>query len=139
MQIPKTAAYYITPIDIVLLWAKITCVKSHSNVLGFWSPNRYEIDLSNEVLYIHFCQGATQIPWIKVEVRKKYLPIGSVWTHAPRVSQVGRYFFQPPTLTSHIFAAPWSKSMFSSSFERSISYLFGDQSPQCVLAWTYWF
>ena len=31
----KTAAYYISPIEIGLLWAKITYVKSRSKALGF--------------------------------------------------------------------------------------------------------
>ena len=37
-------------------------------------PNRYEIDLSIEVLNIDFCQGAAKIPKVKVGVQKKYLP-----------------------------------------------------------------
>ena len=35
-------------------------------------------------------------------------------------------FFQPLTLTSDIFATPSPKPMFTTSFERSTSYLFGD-------------
>ena len=31
----KTAAYYISPIEIGLIWAKITYVKIHSKALGF--------------------------------------------------------------------------------------------------------
>ena len=31
----KTAAYYISPIEIGVLWAKITYVKSLSKALGF--------------------------------------------------------------------------------------------------------
>ena len=34
--------------------------------LGLWSPNRYEIDLSNEVLDIDFGQGAAKISEVKV-------------------------------------------------------------------------
>ena len=87
---------------------------------GLWSPYRYEIDLSNEVLNIDFDQEVAKIPEVKVGVCKKHLPISLVRTHVPRVSRIGRYFFQTPTLTFGIFAAPWSKSMFSTSFERSI-------------------
>ena len=43
-------------------------------------------------------------------------------------SALCRYFIQPPNFTSDIFAAPWPKSMFSTSFERSTSYLFGAYS-----------
>ena len=31
----KTAAYYISPIEIGVLWAKIIHIKSHSKALGF--------------------------------------------------------------------------------------------------------
>ena len=31
----KTTAYYISPIEIGVFWAKITCIKSHSKALGF--------------------------------------------------------------------------------------------------------
>ena len=105
------------------LWAKITFIKKS---FGLCSPNKYEIDLSNEVLNIDLGQGAAKTPEIKVGVRKRYLPIGLVRTYAPGVSRVGRYFFQTPTLMSGIFAAPWLKPMFSTSFTRSFSYLFGD-------------
>ena len=66
-------------------------------------------DLLNEVLKIDISYEAAKLLDVKVGV-----------------SQVGRYFFQPPTLTSDILAASQQKSMFSTSFKRSISYLFGD-------------
>ena len=72
---------------------------------GFWSPNRYEIDLSNEVLNIDFDQGTVKISEVKVGGQKKYLPISPVRTHVPRVSQVDRYFFRTSTLTYGTFAA----------------------------------
>lgn len=56
------------------------------------SPNRYEIDLSNEVLNINFGQGTAEISEVKAGGRKKYLPISIVRTHVPGASQVGRYF-----------------------------------------------
>ena len=74
--------------------------------LRLWSPNRYEIDLSNEVLNIDFGQRDAKIPKLKVGVWKKYLLIGRFEPMGPGVSRVGRYFFQAPTLTSGIFAAP---------------------------------
>ena len=125
MRATKTVAYSISPTEIGVLWAKITYVKSFKN-FWLWPPNRYEIDLSNEVLNIDFDQEVAKIPEVKVGLQKKYLPIGLVRTHALWVSRVGRYFFQTPTLTSGIFAAPWSKSMFSTSFERSLLYLLVD-------------
>ena len=44
-------------------------------------PNRYEVNLLNDVLNIDFGQGAAKIPVVKVGLRKKYLPIGPVRTH----------------------------------------------------------
>ena len=98
--------------------------------LGLWSPNRYEIDLSNEILNIDFGQGAAKISEVKVGGRKTYQPTRLAPRTQVRTGQLGRYFFGPPTLTSDIFAAPRSKSMFSTSFKRSISYLFGAQRSQ---------
>ena len=100
--------------------------------LGLCLPNRYEVDLLNEVLNIDFGQGAAKISEVKVGVQKKYLPNCLVRTHRSRVSRVSRYFFWTPTLTSGIFAAPWPKSIFSTTFERSTSYLFRDQSPKLL-------
>ena len=51
--------------------------------LGLCPPNRYEIDLSNEVLNIDFGQGAAKIPEVQVGIQKKYLR-----THVPGVSRV---------------------------------------------------
>ena len=48
--------YYVSPIEIRLLRAKITYLKSHSIAWVFLSPNRREIDLSFEVLNIDFGQ-----------------------------------------------------------------------------------
>ena len=45
-------------------------VKSYATALAL-SPNRYVIDLSNEVLNINFGQGAAKIPEIKVGVRSR--------------------------------------------------------------------
>ena len=56
--------------------------------MGFLSPNRYEIDLSNEVLNIDFGQGAAKISEVKLGGRKKHLPISPVRAHVPRVSPV---------------------------------------------------
>ena len=39
-------------------------------------------------------------------------------------------FFRPPTLTSDIFAALWSTRTYSTSFERSNSYLFKEWKPR---------
>ena len=35
MRAPKTAAYCISPIEIGLIWAKISYIKSHSKAFGF--------------------------------------------------------------------------------------------------------
>ena len=56
--------------------------------LGLCPPNKYEVDLSNEVLNIDFGQGAAKISEVKVGGRKKYLPRGRVRTHAPAVGPI---------------------------------------------------
>ena len=94
--------------------------------LGLCPPNRYEIDLSNEVLNIDFGRGAAKIPEVKSGVRKKYLSTRLTQGTWVRTGLIGRHVFQSPTLISNMFAASRPKSMFSTSFERSISYLFGD-------------
>ena len=76
------------------------------NPLRLLAPNRYEVDLSNDVLKIDFGQGAAKIPRVKAGGQKKYLPSGRVRTHAVTVGRVGRYFFHPLTLTPGIFTAP---------------------------------
>ena len=68
MRATKTAAYYISPIEIGVLWAKISYAKSHLKALGSLSPNRYEIDLSNEVLNIDFSQGAAKISEVEKNI-----------------------------------------------------------------------
>ena len=118
MQAPKTASYYISPIEIGVLWALVPKqIWNRSFKWGtkcsFWSRG-YKDNRS------------------KARGQKKHLPISPVRTHAPGVSRVGRYFFQTPTLISDIFAASWPKSMFSTSFKRSTSYLFGGQSPRLL-------
>ena len=42
--------------------------------LGLWSPYRYGIDHSHEVLKIDFGQGAAKISEVKVGGKKKYMP-----------------------------------------------------------------
>ena len=38
--------------------------------IGLLAPNRYEVELSNVALNIHFGQGAVKILEVKVRVRK---------------------------------------------------------------------
>ena len=40
--------------------------------IGLWSQNRYEIDLSNEVLNIDFGQGDAKISKVKVDPQKNF-------------------------------------------------------------------
>ena len=73
-MVQSNSIYYISPIEIVLLWAKIPLKSFHG--LDFLAPNRYVIDLSNEVLIIDFGQGAAKILEVKVGGRKKYCRLG---------------------------------------------------------------
>ena len=45
-----------------------------SQCLGLLASNRYEVDLSNEVLNIDFGEGTAKILEVKVSGREKYLP-----------------------------------------------------------------
>ena len=45
---------------------KINHVKNHGMTFGFQSPNRYESDFSNEVLYVLVGQEAAKISEVKV-------------------------------------------------------------------------
>ena len=45
---------------------KTSLQSQNFNSIGLWSPNRYEIDLSNEVLNTNFGQGAAKVPEVKV-------------------------------------------------------------------------
>ena len=82
-KIEYSPPYYISPIEIRLLWTKITYLKSHSKTLAFNLQRRYEIELSYEVLNIDFGQGAAKMSEVKVGGQKKFLPISLVRTHAP--------------------------------------------------------
>ena len=57
MHPTKTPFYYISLIEIGVLSAKIIYVRS----LGLQSPNRYEIDLLNEVLNFDFDQSLEKV------------------------------------------------------------------------------
>ena len=59
-------AHCINTIKMGLLWAKITYPR-----LALLAPNRYEVDLSNEILNIDFGQGAAKILEVKIGSQKK--------------------------------------------------------------------
>ena len=71
----------------------------------------------------------------KLEVEECICWLCLAQTDASGVARVGRYSFQLLTLTSDIFAAPWPKSMFSTSFKRSNTYIpVWSQMPKAI-AW----
>ena len=86
----------------------------------------------NEVLNIDFDLGSPKISEVKIEDGKNIYQLTQTWAYRFEPGWVGRYLFRPPTLISDIFAPPWSKSMFSTSFERSFSYLFADKIPRLL-------
>ena len=55
--------------------------------------NRYEIDLSNEVLNIDFGQGAAKISEVNVGVRKRFLPTRLTPGAWVRTGLINRNFF----------------------------------------------
>jgi len=65
------------------------------------SPNRYELDLSNEVSIIHF--GHAKIKEVKVGGRKEICQV-SLGVAVSNLAEL-MIFLQPPTLTSDIYTA----------------------------------
>ena len=112
-------------------WPNIKHVKSHTYSLGLQAPNRYESDLSNEVLYALVGQKAAKISEVKVGGQKK-----SARSARPRVHQsriwLSRQFFIDLQLWPLIFLQPLDLATraHSTSFERSDLYLFGDWKPR---------
>ena len=71
IQAPKTAAYYISPIEIGVFWLKIKCLKSATRLLNRVCVGRRGLDLSKEVLWVSVCQRAAKLPAGKVGGLKK--------------------------------------------------------------------
>ena len=74
------------------------------HTFGSLAPNIYGLDLSNELLKIHFGQGAAKKSEVKVGVKKNLADQstgGSVSNRAELANS-----FRLPTLTSDFFAAP---------------------------------
>ena len=78
--------------------------KSHHS-LGLLAPNRYESDLSNEVLYILVSQEAAKMFEVKVGGPKKIVNAAALEPDEPRAGRPCRFFYQPLTLTFCILAA----------------------------------
>ena len=66
------------------------------------------MDLSNKVLNIDFGQGAAKISEVKVGGQRKYISADQPGSNPlrPGSAELADIFFQPPTLTSDIFAVP---------------------------------
>ena len=94
IRAPKTAAYYISPIEIGVFWLEIKCLKSATRLLNRVCVGRRGLDLSKEVLWISVCQRAAELPAAKLEVWKKILPRGRVQDQLTRARPSGIIFFQ---------------------------------------------
>ena len=82
------------------------------------------LDLLNKVLNTDFDQGAVGISEVKVRGGKEHLPTQPSLNQCAWGRLSGQIFFRPPTLTFDIFEAPKPKSMFSTSFKISNTFLF---------------
>ena len=71
IRAPKTAAYYISPIEIGVFWLGIKCLKSATKLLNRVSVGRGGLDLYKEVLWVSVCQRAAELPAGKVGGLKK--------------------------------------------------------------------
>ena len=74
-------------------------------MLGKQAPSRYELDLSNEVLYTIVGQEATKISEVKVGGREGIADSARFETDMPRAWLIWQIFYKPPTLTFDIFTA----------------------------------
>ena len=120
-----------TPICLCMMWNRGILSQKKNMIrvkLEPWAstPNRYESDLSNEVLYILVGQMAEKISEVKLkkicQISRAPGASGSRWA-ALAISN------RPPTLTSDIFAASSPTRADSTSFKRSYHYLFRDWKP----------
>ena len=111
--------YYISPIEMRLLWMEIKYVKSVARVLDRIWVNKGGLDLSKKVLWDSVGQRAAVLQAVKVGGQKKILPIARVRTRIARAGLIGRIFFWPPTLTACKTAALWPTETHSTSLERS--------------------
>ena len=85
---------------------RVTHIKSHAIALDFWPPNRYELDLSNEVLHSLLGQETAKTSDFKVRGKKRICLISWPWVHQCKI-ELNQQFFKTPTLTSEIFTASW--------------------------------
>ena len=75
---------------LCMIWYDVT-LSDHKSYqkschgLGFHSPNRYELDLSNEVLYVLVGQEAAKISEVKVGGRKKSARAAGPRAHQSRI------------------------------------------------------
>ena len=71
LRAPKTAAYYISPIEIGVCWLEIKCLKSATRLLNRVCVGRWGLDLSKEVLWVSVGQRAAKLPAGKVGSLKR--------------------------------------------------------------------
>ena len=71
LRAPKTAAYYICPIEIGVFWLEMKCLKSAARLLNRVCVGRQGLDLSKEVLWVSVRQKAAKLPAGKVGGLKK--------------------------------------------------------------------
>ena len=101
------------------LWQDKTYLWNASSLLNRDWVNRWDLDLSKEVLWVSGGQRAAELPAIKVGGKKKILPNGPVRTRITRAGPFGRNFFKPPTLMAGSSAVLWPTKTHSTSLERS--------------------
>ena len=126
----KASVWY----EIGILWANITQVKSHAIALDFWPPSRYKLEFSNEALYTLVSQENEKVLEVKVRGWKKVCRISQPLAHQCRIGP-SRQFFSTFIFDLWYFLQLLNlKKVYSTSFERSDSYLFGGQEPK-AMAW----
>ena len=122
--------------SIVILWydlgvfqLSLMWVKNAARLFFFLNPNRYMLVLSNEVLWVHVAYVVSKISKIKVSA---FWAFWFSYAHASilpctQVLNLMAQIFQSLIVCN--FAASQPKSMISTSFKRSKTYLLGARNP----------
>ena len=117
--------YDLGVFQLSLMWVIIA-----ARLFFFLNPNRYMLELSNEVLWVHVAYVVSKISKIKVSA---FWAFWFSYAHASilpctQVLNLMAQIFQSLIVCN--FAVSWPKSMISISFERSKTYLLGARIPR---------
>ena len=97
------------------------------------SANRCCLGLSNKLPFNIIGQGAAKLWLVKVGGPKKLPYEMPVYLKEIRLCQGRNFFFRPPSLTGHSFAAPWAMMIKSDLYESPKPYLFAHNLENSIV------